>query len=182
MWTNKKRVYQRAFREELHVFSRLLLFNCPICVLCHNFWTRSEPQNDRLNLSFVKDIYVDCGKLARNGRKTAIYYFVSSQVQKKYICILIWFAGACLEWRIAVSLYAVVPICCFIMVAMSPESPYWLICKSRSDDALKSLTILRGKSNIDLVNKDFASISRNYEIQIEQANLSSHGGKVKLVS
>ena len=92
------------------------------------------------------------------------------------------FAGACLEWRIAVSLYAVVPICCFIMVVMSPESPYWLICKSRSEDALKSLTILRGKSNIDLVNKDFASISRNYEIQIEQANLSSHGGKVKLVS
>jgi hypothetical protein len=84
-----------------------------------------------------------------------------------------------LEWRIAVSLYAVVPICCFIMVVMSPESPYWLICKSRSEDALKSLIILRGKSNIDLVNKDFASISRNYEIQIEQANLSSHNSKVK---
>ena len=65
------------------------------------------------------------------------------------------------------------------MVVMSPESPYWLICKSRSEDALKSLIILRGKSNIDLVNKDFASISRNYEIQIEQANLSSHNSKVK---
>ena len=36
--------------------------------------TRSAPQNDRLNLSFVKYIlkYVDGGKLARNGRKTAI--------------------------------------------------------------------------------------------------------------
>ena len=34
--------------------------------------TRSAPQNDRLNLSFVKDIYVDGRKLARNGRKTAI--------------------------------------------------------------------------------------------------------------
>ena len=34
--------------------------------------TRSAPQIDRLNLSFVKDIYVDGGKLARNGRKTAI--------------------------------------------------------------------------------------------------------------
>ena len=30
------------------------------------------PQNDGLNLSFVKDSYVDGGKLARNGRKTAI--------------------------------------------------------------------------------------------------------------
>ena len=30
------------------------------------------PQNDRLNLSFVKDIYVDGVKLARNGLKTTI--------------------------------------------------------------------------------------------------------------
>ena len=34
--------------------------------------TCSAPQNDRLNLSFVKDIYVDGGKLARDGPKTAI--------------------------------------------------------------------------------------------------------------
>ena len=34
--------------------------------------TCSAPQNDRLNFSFVKDIYVDGGKVARNGRKTAI--------------------------------------------------------------------------------------------------------------
>ena len=34
--------------------------------------THSAPQNDRLNLSLVKDIDVDGGKVARNGRKTAI--------------------------------------------------------------------------------------------------------------
>ena len=34
--------------------------------------TRSAPQIDHLKLSFVKDIYVDGGKLDRNGRKTAI--------------------------------------------------------------------------------------------------------------
>ena len=34
--------------------------------------THSAPQNDRLNLSFVKGIYVDGGKLARNGCKIAI--------------------------------------------------------------------------------------------------------------
>ena len=33
--------------------------------------THSASQNDRLNLSFVKDIYVDGGKVAINGRKTA---------------------------------------------------------------------------------------------------------------
>ena len=34
--------------------------------------TRSAPQNDRLNLYFVKNTYVDGEKVARNGRKTAI--------------------------------------------------------------------------------------------------------------
>ena len=35
--------------------------------------TCSAPQNDRLNLSFVKNIYVVGKKMARNGRKSAIY-------------------------------------------------------------------------------------------------------------
>ena len=35
--------------------------------------TRSAPQNDSLNLGFVKDRYVDGKNLARNGRKTTIY-------------------------------------------------------------------------------------------------------------
>ena len=34
--------------------------------------THSAPQNDSLNPSFVKDAYVNGGKLARNGQKTAI--------------------------------------------------------------------------------------------------------------
>ena len=34
--------------------------------------THSAPQNHRLNLSYVKDINIDGGKVARNGRKTAI--------------------------------------------------------------------------------------------------------------
>ena len=32
--------------------------------------SRSAPQNDRLNFSFVNDAYVDDEKLARNGQKT----------------------------------------------------------------------------------------------------------------
>ena len=34
--------------------------------------TCSAPQNDCLNLSFGKDIYVDSRKLARNGQKPTI--------------------------------------------------------------------------------------------------------------
>jgi hypothetical protein len=35
--------------------------------------TNSAPQNDHLSLSFVKDIHVHGGKLAINGKKTAIW-------------------------------------------------------------------------------------------------------------
>ena len=37
---------------------------------CHNFLA---PQNDRLNLTFVKAIYAVAGKMARNVRKMLIY-------------------------------------------------------------------------------------------------------------
>ena len=51
------------------------LANSEKCVISFElieFQTRSAPQNDRVNLSFVKYIYVDGGKLTRNGRKTAM--------------------------------------------------------------------------------------------------------------
>ena len=49
------------------------LFNCVIIFEPIKVQTHSAHQNDRLNLSFVKDIYVDDTKLARNGPKTAIF-------------------------------------------------------------------------------------------------------------
>ena len=36
-------------------------------------FTDLAPQNDRLNLSFVKDIYEVAKKMTRNGRKMAIF-------------------------------------------------------------------------------------------------------------
>ena len=36
--------------------------------------TCSAPQNDGLNLSFMKDIYVVAEKMTRSGQKTAIYH------------------------------------------------------------------------------------------------------------
>ena len=63
---------QRAFREEVHILSSIS--NCPICVLCHNFWTNqgldlistskwpSEPQfSERKTHSWLK--------MARKGHK-----------------------------------------------------------------------------------------------------------------
>ena len=37
-------------------------------------WTFFAPQNDRLNLSFVKDIYVIGKRITRSGLKAAIYH------------------------------------------------------------------------------------------------------------
>ena len=67
-----------------NIFTSFFLQNCKkteteinaFCVI--NFeqievQTHSAPQNHRLNLSFVKNINVDGRKVARNGRKTAIY-------------------------------------------------------------------------------------------------------------
>ena len=42
---------------------------------------RSAPQNDHLNLSFVKDEYTDSKKMARNGCTTATYESVSFRIR-----------------------------------------------------------------------------------------------------
>ena len=84
----KKITQMRSFLQN-HKKTETFSF-CVITFESIEFQTRSAPQNERLNLSFVKDTYVDCGKLARNGRKTAIcqsqilvislYYTASSLV------------------------------------------------------------------------------------------------------
>ena len=63
------------------LFVALLAF-CVITSEPIMIFTCSAPQNDHLNFSFVKDIYVDGEKLARNGRKTTIYILWVSQVRK----------------------------------------------------------------------------------------------------
>jgi hypothetical protein len=45
--------------------------------------TKYIPQNDRLNLSFVKDFYLVGKKMTRNGHKTAIYESFLTKLKKK---------------------------------------------------------------------------------------------------
>ena len=45
---------------------------CVISVVPIIIQTYSAPQNDRLNLIFVKDFHIVGTKMARNGRKKAI--------------------------------------------------------------------------------------------------------------
>ena len=84
---------KQATSEKSCVFSRLLVTApfafCAITFEPIEVHSCSELQNDSQNLSFVKYIYVDSGKLARNGRKTAIYHFVSIQVQKNILAFCV---------------------------------------------------------------------------------------------
>ena len=57
-WKNGKRKYILTF---FITFEQIIIMTC------------SVPQNNRLNLSFVKDFYLIGEKMARNGRNTAIY-------------------------------------------------------------------------------------------------------------
>ena len=45
----------------------------------------STPQNDHLNLGYVKDIYVDGRKLARNGQKSTLELAKSEKIYLHFV-------------------------------------------------------------------------------------------------
>ena len=55
-----------------------------ICILCHNFCIYLASQNDRLNLSFVKDEHIVGKKMTRNGRKWQLVLAVTT---RRYLLI-----------------------------------------------------------------------------------------------
>ena len=67
---------QRYYKDKICEDCRLVVTaSFAFCIITFElieFQTRSAPQNDRVNLSFVKYVYVDGGKLTRDGRKTAM--------------------------------------------------------------------------------------------------------------
>jgi hypothetical protein len=65
-YTNEEFFTKSKKKQEIFAF-------CVITFEPIEIQTRSAPQNDRLNLSFVKDLHLVFEKMARNGRKTAIY-------------------------------------------------------------------------------------------------------------
>ena len=75
-------------KEKICIFSRLLVTSSYVFFVItlepNEVQTCSAPQNNCLNLIFVKSFFVNSRKLARNGWKTCIYYFVSSQVQSVF--------------------------------------------------------------------------------------------------
>jgi len=72
--------------------------------------------------------------------------------------------GAVFEWRLAVGLVAIFPVCCFVMLLFCPETPVWYIIKGREEDAKKALQKLRGDQNADIVDAEFNRISLSFKI------------------
>ena len=58
---------KKMLKTEREIFAFFVITFEPIEIQTH-----SEPQNNRLNFSFVKDIHVVDKKMARNGSKTDI--------------------------------------------------------------------------------------------------------------
>ena len=66
---------------------------CAFCVITFEpieIQNHEAPQNDRLNLSFVKDEHTNGEKMARNSRKTTIYESVSFRIRVYNAAMAIW--------------------------------------------------------------------------------------------
>ena len=70
-------------------------------------------------------------------------------------------AGALLPWRYAIGLTSFVPIFSLGLLFISPESPSWLVSKSREEKAKDSLVELRGANNMDIIVEEFGRILAN---------------------
>ena len=73
---------QRESREETRKSSSII--NSHDQRLCHNFCIYLASQNDRLNLSFVKDEHIVGKKMTRNGRKWQLVWAVTT---RRYLLI-----------------------------------------------------------------------------------------------
>ena len=76
-------------------------------------------------------------------------------------------------------LFGIFPILSLLIVFMSPESPHWLIFKGKNEDALKSLTVLRGRNNIEIINTEYESIVRSTEAQSKKADSSINDSEIQ---
>ena len=65
---------------KMEIFAFVAITFEPIGILTH-----SAHQNDRLNLSFVKDKHTVSQKMARNGSKAAIYFVIFISKQSLYV-------------------------------------------------------------------------------------------------
>ena len=62
-----------------------------------------------------------------------------------------YFTGSLSHWKTAAIVQAAWPCLVFMLMFLCPESPTWLVSKSKKEEALRVLTNLRGKSYIAVI-------------------------------
>ena len=62
-----------------------------------------------------------------------------------------YFTGSLSHWKTAVIVQTAWPCLVFMLMFLCPESPTWLVSKSKKEEALRVLTNLRGKSYIAVI-------------------------------
>lgn len=60
--------------------------------------------------------------------------------------LIIHIIGTFLSWRVTALVSCSVPLLCYLLMSIVPESPSWLLAKNRFDDAAKAFKWLRGSS------------------------------------
>lgn len=74
--------------------------------------------------------------------------------------------GAYCDIRTTAGICCCVPIICFLLSLIIPESPYYLIMKGREEEARDSLRILRWSDNID---EEFETLTNDVHRQISES-------------
>ncbi|XP_013191246.2 facilitated trehalose transporter Tret1 [Amyelois transitella] len=84
--------------------------------------------------------------------------------------LLAYFVGSHLNWSNLAFFGAALPVPFFLLMLLTPETPYWYVSKGRVEDARKSLQWLRGKNaNVDKEMRDLTRL---------QADSNLMGGNV----
>lgn len=76
---------------------------------------------------------------------------------------MVFLLGSCMPWRQVALICGCVPLIVLVALCFIPESPYWLLSRKRTDEAMKSLQWLRGWVSPNGVKDEFKSIQRYNE-------------------
>lgn len=74
--------------------------------------------------------------------------------------------GALTDWQTTALIGMMFPLVGLAIVSIIPESPVWLLCKGRTEEAEKSLSWLRGWTTPDMVKEEFQQLKTYSEKNI----------------
>ncbi|XP_055307332.1 facilitated trehalose transporter Tret1-2 homolog [Sitodiplosis mosellana] len=90
---------------------------------------------------------------------------------------MIYLLGSFISWRQVAYACALIPILNILVALFVPEAPIWLISKQRSEEAQKSLQVLRGWVSTESISAEFRQLKNIGEISVSCSNCEKSGSK-----